>query len=114
MDNKTLAKLTRKSLEEWDKKLGYEVHNNDITNRFADGSVGYRDLNIKFKNKNDVIAEVQFLQPNMLKEKTKVHKWYDIQKLFKEAPVSFPDAVKAHQSIMDVRYNEAFRLDNPR
>jgi len=95
------------------KKLGYKVHNNDITNRFADGSVGYRDLNIKFKNKNDVIAEVQFLQPNMLFRKNKVHGLYDLQKrieiLENETGLNLSGGVKKAQNLF---YDNAYKIDN--
>lgn len=104
------------------KKRGYEVYNNDVTNRFDDPTPGYKDISIKVvKGGSDpIIKELQLLQPNMLKAKMeKGHDIYDVQKriaLYKKANPNDAGLARLEQKLTNLSnklYESAFLADNP-
>ena len=60
---------------------GYKIWNNDITNRYTDGSTGYKDIALKLvKGDNDnIVKEIQIMTPNMQKAKYELggHELYE-------------------------------------
>ena len=87
---------------------GYKIYNNDITNRYTDGSTGYKDIALKFvKGDNDnIVKEIQIMTPNMQKAK------YELggHELYEKVRSKVPDWEK-YEAEMNQLYADAERAD---
>lgn len=91
---------------------GYTVWINngtpDLTNRYTDGTVGYKDIAIKFvKGADDpIVKELQIMTPNMAKAK---NEWGG-HKLYEQVRAKVGDFVQAEKTMNEL-YDAADALD---
>lgn len=108
--NATLSNIV-KSFE----KRGYKIWNNDITNRYIDGSAGYKDIAIKLvKGDNDeIVKEIQIMTPNMYKAKYELggHEMYKQRRSIKVVDTETEQKARILEQVMDKLYDEAYLLD---
>lgn len=94
---------------------GYTVWMNDITNRYTDGSTGYKDIAIKFVNGADdpIVKELQIMTPNMAAAKNELG-GHALYKQIENAPRITPkdfEEIEALTARMNKLYADADALD---
>ncbi|MCR5700187.1 MAG: hypothetical protein K6G49_02025 [Candidatus Saccharibacteria bacterium] len=92
---------------------GYKIWNNDLTNRYTDGSAGYKDIAIKFtKGDGDkVVKEFQIMSPHMYEAKFELggHKLYEEWRVKKDSAEA--KEIEKIVKQMDKLYAWANKLD---
>ena len=101
-------------LESFEKR-GYKVWNDDITNRYTDGSSGYKDIAIKFTtgDGDNVVKELQIMTPNMQKAKYELggHDLYNKRRTLNVIDPETRQQAKLLDEQMAKLYNDAYEAD---